>query len=195
MARRLHAGCAAEFPRPPPALRQLAHRGDVQGVGSRPRPTLFALNYEPLLRAINHVLFVSKMADATAAEVAASVSRYDQARQSLAGYQIVLDFLVARHFGLPEAAHLVQLRQPSGPDRPAAVSMPHCTMTRSGNWSPRSRRWPSAPTGAFSIGRSSFPKCSSASSTPTSGRSGTRTGCRRARRGSTAWWGIRRMMN
>ena len=43
-------------------------------------PTLFALNYEPLLRAINTVLFVSKMADATAAEVATSVSRYDQAR-------------------------------------------------------------------------------------------------------------------
>lgn len=70
--------------------------------------TLFALNYEPLLRAINHVLFVSKMADATAAEVATSVSRYDQARQFLAGYQIVLDFLVAQHFGLSQAAHLVK---------------------------------------------------------------------------------------
>jgi len=31
--------------------------------------TLFGLNFEPLLRAINHVMFVSKMADATAAEV------------------------------------------------------------------------------------------------------------------------------
>src|SRR5439155_3123135 len=50
---------------------------------------LFALNFEPLLQAINHVLAVSKMADATAAEVATSVSRYDQARQSLAGYQMV----------------------------------------------------------------------------------------------------------
>jgi len=69
--------------------------------------TLFALNYEPLLRAINHVLFVSKMADATAAEVATSVSRYDQARQSLAGYQVVLDLLVARYFGVPQAAHLL----------------------------------------------------------------------------------------
>ena len=70
--------------------------------------TLFGLNYEPLLRAINHVLFVSKMADATAAEVASSIGRYDQARQSLAGYQIVLDMLVAEHFGLPEAALLVK---------------------------------------------------------------------------------------
>src|SRR5207249_436641 len=71
--------------------------------------TLFGLNYEPLLRAINHVLFVNKMADATAAEVASSVSRYDQARQSLAGYQIILDLLVAEHFGLPEAKHLVAM--------------------------------------------------------------------------------------
>jgi hypothetical protein len=70
--------------------------------------TLFALNYEPLLRAIHHVLFVSKMADAIAVEVATSVSRYDQARQLLASYQIVLDLLVAQHFGLPAAAHLVQ---------------------------------------------------------------------------------------
>ena len=69
---------------------------------------LFSLNYEPLLRAINHVLFVSKMADATAAEVASSVSRYDQARQSLAGYQIILDLLVAEHFGLPQASQLVR---------------------------------------------------------------------------------------
>src|SRR6516225_4488686 len=33
---------------------------------------LFKLDYEPLLRAINYVLFVSKIADATAAEVAES---------------------------------------------------------------------------------------------------------------------------
>jgi hypothetical protein len=71
--------------------------------------TLFGLNFEPLLRAINHVLFVSKMADATAAEVATSVSRYDQARQFLAGYQIILDFLVAQHFGLPQAKGIVEM--------------------------------------------------------------------------------------
>jgi len=71
--------------------------------------TLFGLNYEPLLRAIQHVLFVSKMSDATAAEVASSVSRYDQARQSLAGYQVVLDLLVADHFGVPQSKHLVAM--------------------------------------------------------------------------------------
>ncbi len=71
--------------------------------------TLFALNYEPLLRAIQRVLFVSKLADATAAEVATSVARYEEARQSLAGYQIVLDFLVAQHFGLAQAANMVKV--------------------------------------------------------------------------------------
>ncbi len=33
VARRLHAGCAAQLPRPPPALRQFTGRGDVQGPG------------------------------------------------------------------------------------------------------------------------------------------------------------------
>ena len=68
---------------------------------------LFHLDYEPMLRAINYVLMVSKDADATAAEVAQSVSRYDQARRDLSGYQVVLDLLVARHFGLPLAQELV----------------------------------------------------------------------------------------
>ncbi len=49
------------------------------------------------------------LADATAAEVATSVNRYEQARQSLAGYQIVLDFLVAQHFGLPQAKEMVEM--------------------------------------------------------------------------------------
>jgi hypothetical protein len=45
-------------------------------------------------------LFVSSRADASAAEVATSVGRHDEARQALAGYRIVLDLLVAEHFGL-----------------------------------------------------------------------------------------------
>lgn len=68
---------------------------------------LFTLPFEPLLRAINFVLFVSKMADATAAEVVTSRTRYDQARLNLAGYQIILDVLAARHFGIPEGVHAV----------------------------------------------------------------------------------------
>jgi hypothetical protein len=68
---------------------------------------LFRLDYEPLLRAINYVLLVSKVADTTAAEVAHSVSQYYQARRALSGYQIVLDLLVAEHFGMPQAKALV----------------------------------------------------------------------------------------
>jgi hypothetical protein len=68
---------------------------------------LFGVDYEPLLRAIRHVLFVNKMADATAAEVKQSASEYDQARRDLSGYQIVLDLLVARHFGYPEAPEVL----------------------------------------------------------------------------------------
>ena len=69
--------------------------------------SLFGINYEPLLRAIQHVLFVNKMADATAAEVQQSSSEYDRAREDLSGYQVVLDLLVAKHFGFPKAPELL----------------------------------------------------------------------------------------
>jgi type I restriction-modification system DNA methylase subunit len=69
---------------------------------------LFGIDYEPLLRAIRHVLQVNKMADATAAEVKQSASEYTAARRDLSGYQVVLDLLVARHFGLPNAAGLLE---------------------------------------------------------------------------------------
>ncbi len=68
---------------------------------------LFRLDYGPLLSAINYVLFVSKIADATAAEVASSVSQYSLARKFLSGYQIVLDLVLAAHFGMPLAKALV----------------------------------------------------------------------------------------
>jgi len=68
---------------------------------------LFGLDYGPLLEAIKFVLFVSKVADATAAEVADSISRYGQAREALSGYQIVLDLMLAEHFGMAEAKALV----------------------------------------------------------------------------------------
>jgi len=70
--------------------------------------TLFSVDYEPLLRAINYVLLVDKMADATAAEVANSASLYAKAREALAGYKIVLDLIVAQYFGQPEAKNLVE---------------------------------------------------------------------------------------
>jgi hypothetical protein len=69
---------------------------------------LFGIDYEPLLRAIHHVLYVNKMADATAAEVKASAHEYGEAREELSGYQVVLDLLVAKHFGVPEAPGLLE---------------------------------------------------------------------------------------
>jgi hypothetical protein len=70
---------------------------------------LFRLDYDPLMQAINHVMTLSKMADATAAEVADSVRLYDNALRSLSGYRIVLDLLAADHFGVTGAKALVTL--------------------------------------------------------------------------------------
>ncbi len=79
-----------------------------QDLANATKGQLFGIDYDPLLRAIQHVLHVNKMADATAAEVKQSASEYGQAREELSGYQIVLDLLVARHFGFPKAAGLLE---------------------------------------------------------------------------------------
>lgn len=70
---------------------------------------LFSIDYEPLLRAIRHVLLVNKMADATSAEVKQSQNEYAEARDQLSGYKVVLDLIVAEHFGEPDAPELVSL--------------------------------------------------------------------------------------
>ena len=70
---------------------------------------LFGIDYEPLLRAIHHVIQVNKMADATAAEVKQSAGEYTAARKDLSGYQIVLDLLVAEYFGYPDGPKLLKL--------------------------------------------------------------------------------------
>ena len=65
-------------------------------------------DYEPLMRAIVHLRQVTEMADATVAEVKRSASEHNRAREELSGYQIVLDLLVASHFGHPQAPGLLQ---------------------------------------------------------------------------------------
>ena len=70
--------------------------------------TLFRIDYEPLLRAIRHVIQLNRLADATAAEVLQSASAYHQVRRELSGYQIVLDLLVAPHFGVRGALGLLE---------------------------------------------------------------------------------------
>jgi len=88
---------------------------------------LFAINYEPLLRAIRHVLFVNELGDATAAEVHQSADQYSQARKELSGYQIVLDLLVADHFvvsaGVPpvSAGRTRRTKAAAGAARPSSL--------------------------------------------------------------------------
>jgi hypothetical protein len=70
---------------------------------------LFSIDYERLVRAIRHVIQVNQMADATAAEVKQSAGEYTAARSDLLGYQIVLDLLVAQHFGMPDAPEVLRM--------------------------------------------------------------------------------------
>jgi len=69
---------------------------------------MFRLDYRSLLQAIKNVLLVSRIADATAAEVADSMRQYTEVRRQLSGYKVVLDLLVARHFGVPDVVELVR---------------------------------------------------------------------------------------
>lgn len=70
---------------------------------------MFPLDYEPLHRAINHVLMVARLSDATAAEVHRSADQYAEAYRNLSGYRIVLDILAAQHFGHEKAVDLIQV--------------------------------------------------------------------------------------
>ena len=69
--------------------------------------SLFAINYEPMLRAVRNVLMVSRLADTTASEVHKSAAEYAAARAHLDGYRLVLDLIVARHFGVPKGTELI----------------------------------------------------------------------------------------
>ncbi|MEX0885886.1 MAG: Eco57I restriction-modification methylase domain-containing protein [Phycisphaeraceae bacterium] len=73
---------------------------------------LFGLDYEPMERAIRDVLFISRLADATAAEARQSADRYTHARQQLDTYRIVFDLLTAGHFGYPDAPEIVKRTKP-----------------------------------------------------------------------------------
>src|SRR5207245_6504474 len=84
-----------------------------QGLQHAAAGPLFVMQYEPLLRAIQHVFFVSKMADATSAEVHRSADEYAAARMELSGYQIGLDLVTAQHFGFPNAPGLLTSLQGS----------------------------------------------------------------------------------
>jgi TaqI-like C-terminal specificity domain len=78
-----------------------------QGLEHAAAGPLFVMQYESLLRAIQHVFFVSNLADATAAEVRRSAEEYAEARRELSGYQIGLDLVMAQHFGFAQAPALL----------------------------------------------------------------------------------------
>ncbi len=63
---------------------------------------------EPLRQGLKHGRRVSKLADATADEVARSATEYDAARGFLSGYKVVLDLLVAKHFGYSNAIRIFE---------------------------------------------------------------------------------------
>jgi fido (protein-threonine AMPylation protein) len=68
---------------------------------------LFAINLEPLKRAIRDMLFVSDLPDATVAQVRESYEKFGDVNRGLEGYRILLDMLIAEHFGIPDAKKLL----------------------------------------------------------------------------------------
>lgn len=71
---------------------------------------IFRIDATHLLRAVQSVLLVARLTDSTAGEVAESKKAYDIARRTLDGYRILLDILVAKHFGLGQAgAALIEM--------------------------------------------------------------------------------------
>ena len=153
-----------------------ATSGDLEAATERTtvRPRLRAA-----ARAIKYVLFVSKMADATAAEVADSVSRYNEARKLLSGYQIVLDLVLAEHFRAAQGQGTGHQWERPRSVRPRGVAGLAARTRARRNWSPRSRAWRNAPTFGSFTGRSSSLRSSPASSTRTRRRSCTRIASKR----------------
>lgn len=69
---------------------------------------LFKIDESHLLRAVQNVLLVARLADATASEVAESKRAFDEARKTLSGYAVLLDILVARHFDKDKATAILE---------------------------------------------------------------------------------------
>ncbi len=68
---------------------------------------LFAINLEPLKRAIRDMIFVSDLPDATVEQVRESYKKFGEANKGLEGYRILLDMLVVEHFGLSDAKKML----------------------------------------------------------------------------------------
>jgi len=68
---------------------------------------LFAINLEPLKRAIRDMIFVSDLPDATVEQVRESYKKFGEANKGLEGYRILLDMLIAEHFGVADAKKML----------------------------------------------------------------------------------------
>ena len=68
---------------------------------------LFAINLEPLKRAMRDMIFVSDLPDATVEQVRQSYKKFGEANKGLAGYRILLDMLVSEYFGIPDAKKML----------------------------------------------------------------------------------------
>ncbi len=68
---------------------------------------LFAINLEPLKRAIRDMIFVSDLPDATVEQVRESYKKFGEANKGLEGYRILLDMLIAEHFGIADAKKML----------------------------------------------------------------------------------------
>ena len=71
---------------------------------------IFTFNLEPLRRAIRNMLFVSNISDATYQQVKESADKYKEADNSLTGYRILLDVILAQSFAIKEAKTFLRER-------------------------------------------------------------------------------------
>ncbi|MFW6119181.1 MAG: Eco57I restriction-modification methylase domain-containing protein [Planctomycetota bacterium] len=69
---------------------------------------LLGLPMEPLKRAVQHMLTVAELSDASFEDVERSREEYWKADARVEGYRAMLDSLTAAHFGLPEAGQVVE---------------------------------------------------------------------------------------
>ncbi|MFP4029263.1 MAG: Eco57I restriction-modification methylase domain-containing protein [Candidatus Brocadiia bacterium] len=70
-------------------------------------PGLFRLRMEPLERAVDHMLTVAELSDASFEDVQRSREEYWKADARVEAYRALLDSLTAEHFGVDDASHFI----------------------------------------------------------------------------------------
>jgi hypothetical protein len=70
-------------------------------------PGLFRLRMEPLERAVDHMLKVAELSDASFEDVQRSREEYWKADARVEAYRALLDALTAEHFGVEDSSHFI----------------------------------------------------------------------------------------